>query len=115
MISFYGPWGGGRQPGEDRLNAAVRGDATSDRATAGTDGIDNGGQVGNEVCLRRVRVSRGVARVGPKGRNFGCAGADQSSSGRHQFSTVLPRGSQTDGGSPYENCFTLAAKSGSGV
>jgi hypothetical protein len=46
-----------------QLAAAVRGNVGPDRATAGTDGIDNGGQVGSGFRLQRVGVRRSVAKV----------------------------------------------------
>jgi hypothetical protein len=56
-----------------------------DRATAGTDGIDNGGQVGSGFRLQRVGVRRGVAKVGRKWRNFGGAGAESRTIGALQM------------------------------
>jgi hypothetical protein len=56
-----------------------------DRATAGTDGIDNGGQVGSGFRLQRVGVRRGVAKVGRRWRNFGGAGAESRTIGALQM------------------------------
>ena len=56
--------------------AAVRSDAGPDRATAGTDGIDNDGQVGG-IRLQRVRLRRRLAKVAEYLAIFGGAGADR--------------------------------------
>jgi len=57
--------------------AAVRGDAGPDRAATATDGIASWWPSQRRgICLQRVGGRRGVAKVGGKWRNFGCAGSE---------------------------------------
>jgi hypothetical protein len=71
--------------------AAVRSDAGSNRAAAGTGGIEDSGQARIGIGLRRVGIRRGVAKVGRTWGNF----------------ALFWCGSQIVRGAPNENLLTL--------